>query len=420
MAQFLILSISKKAIFMKNFKILFLFSLLCSNCIHQTKKVEDSNIKEIDINKNLSNTQEINLSAIASSIEYCVLETDEKCLVTPAMSVYCTEEYVVTIGGNQGHAGCYVFERKTGKFVRQISNYGRGPEEYTEIVSFWDGVNEQICVFGNNQFLFFNMDGTLSHKTNRFKHWMWHFVAYEDFYVGYTPNRFGDNTIRIAFYDKTGAFIDSIPNYRTWKRTQTWFSGGGDSWLYVFNNAVYFKEIYSDTLYHIKDFALYPRYVFNTGGRAVPYEIQEGGRYDVIGSLRKKGKVDDRYEKYLIILKIFENNKHLYFTIEYREQLYPAIYDKTEDRLQIISPISIPPIGRDWKIPLYGFTNDLDGGLPFWPQQMISDKEMMRVYTAEELLELDVSKITDPKLKNLLNSIDIESNPVVAIITLNH
>ena len=67
---------------------------------------------------------------------------------------------------------------------------------------------------------------------------------------------------------------------------------------------------------------------------------------------------------------------------------------------------------------LYGFDNDLDGGLQFWPQQMISDKEMMSVYTAEELLELDASKITDEKLKNILNCINEESNPVIAIVTL--
>jgi len=49
---------------------------------------------------------------------------------------------------------------------------------------------------------------------------------------------------------------------------------------------------------------------------------------------------------------------------------------------------------------------------------MISDKEMMCVYTAEELLELDASKITDPKLKEVLNSINEFSNPIVAIVTL--
>ena len=123
-------------------------------------------------------------------------------------------------------------------------------------------------------------------------------------------------------------------------------------------------------------------------------------------------------EKYVIIFKILENSKHLYFAFDNRRQKYPAIYDKTEDKLQIMLPVSIPRLSRDSKTPLYGFENDLDGGLPFWPQQMISDKEMMCVYTAEDLLQLDISKITDEKLKNVLNNLDEESNPVVAIVTL--
>ena len=43
---------------------------------------------------------------------------------------------------------------------------------------------------------------------------------------------------------------------------------------------------------------------------------------------------------------------------------------------------------------------------------------MMCVYTAEELLELDTSKITDEKLKNVLNNLKDDSNPVVAIVTI--
>ena len=67
-------------------------------------------------------------------------------------------------------------------------------------------------------------------------------------------------------------------------------------------------------------------------------------------------------------IKILEDNNSLYFTVEYRNRLYPAIYDKTEDRLQIMPDVSIPSQGIDGKRIHYGFENDLDGGLPFWPE----------------------------------------------------
>ena len=401
-----------------------MFCLLFANCSHLAKRIESSdvsiennNIREIAVIENISKSLKINLSTIASNIDYCILETDKKCLVTPNMSIYCSKKYIVTIGGDQVHDVCYVFERSTGKFVRQISRSGQGPEEYMQTIgSFWDGNNEQVCVLNHPYYLFFNLDGTLSHKIERFKHHMNSFIVYRDCYVGYTPNQFGDNTIRIAFYDKTGALIDSIPNYRTWERTQSWWGWSSDAKVYDFYDELYYKDIYGDTLFHIKDHKLQPRYIFNTGGLAVPYEIQEGGRYDLLAAIR--GDEYDRYEQYIVILEIVENTKHLFFTIEHRKQLYPAIYDKTEDELQIMPSISIPPLSRDRMFPLYGFENDLDGGLPFWPKQMVSEKEMMCVFTAEELLELDASIITDEKLKNVLNNLEIDSNPVVAIVTL--
>lgn len=407
-------------IFIVQFFLLLLFFTCCS---HSEDKIEDEDysLKEIDIIANLSNRQIVKLSDIASGIEYCMLETDEKCFVTGVNCIHSSEDYVVAYGGDSSNRSLYVFERKSGNFVRQISSYGQGPGEYTELVElFWDEVKEQVCVFGSDQYYFYNIDGTLSHQANRFKHRMYRFIPYEAFYVGYVSNPFGNETIRISFCDKTGVLTDSIPNYRSFKRVQTRYTVGGDTWLYTFNQNLYFKELYCDTLYHIKNFTLHPRYVFNTGGRSVPYEIQEGGRYDLMEAMRNGGVYKDRYEKYVCISKIFEDNNSLYFTIEYRRQLYPAIYNKTKAKLQIMPPVTLPPLvlSRDWKIFRYGLENDLDGGLPFWPQQMISDREMMCAFTAEELLALDASKITDVKLKNVLNCIDEDSNPVVVIVTL--
>ena len=392
---------------MKKEFVLIIFILFVFGCSSETN---EDGIREIKIRENLSNTQSINLSDIASSISYVVLETDEKCLISPNMSIYGSKESILTLGSPSSNIGvCYVFDRKTGSFVRQISRVGQGPGEYTELINnYWDKKNEQVCMYSHPNYIFYNLDGTLSHRTPRFKHAINSFVAYGDLYAGYSPNPIGNNTVRIAFYDQTGAFVDSIPNNRFFERTQKVIAVGNYEWLYVFNDELYFKELFCDTLYHIKDFTLCPRYVFNTSGLVVPYEIQAN----------PMAVIRDEYEQYINIIKILEDNIFLYFTIEYRNRLYPAIYDKTEDRLQIMPDVPVLSQSRVGRHPHYGFENNLDGGLPFWPTQMISEKEMMCVYTAEELLELDSSKITDEKLKNVLNNLEEDSNPVVAIVTL--
>ena len=400
----------------------FAFSLMCFiciNCANSTKKVTEDSIREIDIVANLSNTQKVRLSDIASSIEYCVLELDKKCLVTLDMSFYASDDYVIIIN-EADHIGvtpaCYIFERTTGKFVRQISTMGRGPGEYLNTFrSFWDREKGQVCMLGaNNTYMFYNLDGTLSHQTKRFEN-RFDFVAFGDFYVACLRS----NAKRVAFYDKTGALVDSIPNKKKLEKTQTWSFAVWDSWLFAFDNNLYFKDIYNDTLYQVKDFELHPRYLFNTGGLALPYEIQEGEQNNIQEMMRFLRDKGTRYEKYMNIMKILESNRYLYFTINYEKQLYPAIYDKIEDNSKIMSPVSYPMLTPyDKRVPLCGFENDLDGGLPFWPHQMISDKEMMCIYTPEELLELDISKITDSRLKKVLSSIDGESNPIIAIVTL--
>ena len=378
-----------------NYAVIGLVLLLCLSCTNTAKKGKD--IQKINIIDNLSNNQAIKLSTIASGIEYVALETNGESLLPGRITCYSSSDHIVVFGLRM----CYVFDRKKGNFVRQIGSRGQGTGEYLFPYSrFWDAENEQVCFLGNGCYLFHNIDGTLSHQTIPFKPSMSQFVQYEDTYVGYISNADSYATIRIAFFDKKGVLVDSIPNYRSWKRTVTGFGGSGDTdnWVYVFDKNMYYKDLFCDTLYQIKDFKLHPRYVFNTGGLAVPYELQEGGRFDQFGN------GSDKYEKYMNITKILEDNRYMYIAFDFKKNDYKFVYDKKE--------------GNQMTIPLHGFENDLDGGLPFWPEQMISGNEMMCSFTAEQLLKLDKSKITNEKLKNLLNNLKEDDNPVVAIVTL--
>ena len=403
----------------KNFWVLSFAIFFFANCSQPQKQTgaEDDGIPTIVIMANISNAQKVTLSTVASSIDYCMLETERNCVLEPGRQIFGSGDCFVAMNSGMSSNYCYVFDRKTGNFVREISQIGQGPNDYQFPVKVLSGEKGQICLLGGNQYLFFNLDGTLSHKMNN--PYLNHFniTAYEDLYVGYVSNRSGNSTIRLAFIDKTGELIDSIPNHRfvevdgrRGRPLETDFS------FHPFNNNLYYKDIYCDTLYHIKEFTLQPRYIFNTGGRAVPYKLQSEGRVDVREAVA--GREWDRYAKYIVINTILEDVNFLYFTFDYKRMMYPAIYHKSEDKTQILMPESLPQHPSYRISSPYGFENDLDGGLPFWPAQMISEKEMMCVYTAEELLGLDVSKITDPKLKKVLNSIDEESNPVVAIVTL--
>ena len=347
-----------------SFAIAIFFFTNCSQPQKQTE-AEDGGIPVIEIMANISNAQKVNLSTVASSIEYCMLELNKECPIARKEGIYSSGDCFVAISNSQSSNYCYVFDRKTGNFVRHISQRGQGPDDYQRALRVLSGHKGQIFMLGNHQYLFYNLDGTLSHKAsvNKFEPCdSRSIVAYEDIYVGYVINKRGNATIRIAFFDKSGELIDSIPNYRFHDDRPK--PNGIDFSFHQFNNNLYYKDIYCDTLYQIKNVMLQPRYIFNTGGRAVPYELQLD-RVDLREAMA--GRDWDKFAKYIVINnKILEDANFLYFTFDYKRMMYPAIYHKSEDKTQILMPESLPqhPFGS---ISLYGFENDLDGGLPFWP-----------------------------------------------------
>ncbi len=63
-----------------------------------------------------------------------------------------------------------------------------------------------------------------------------------------------------------------------------------------------------------------------------------------------------------------------------------------------------------------GFTNDIDGGAPFWPE-IVDDGKMFQVVKAVDFIKL--SKIyNSPEMKAVAGKITTDSNPVVIVVTL--
>lgn len=59
-----------------------------------------------------------------NSVKYIPLETASNCLIGANPIIHSTEKYFI-ITDNQNH--CFLFDRSTGKFIREIGHYGRDP-----------------------------------------------------------------------------------------------------------------------------------------------------------------------------------------------------------------------------------------------------------------------------------------------------
>lgn len=127
---------------MRNFRMLsfviFLFSYL-SSCVEQ--KSLPLHIV-IDLKEN---TESIRYSQFAQSVDYIELNTNDSCLISDISKIFLDEDTLIVL--DQDRAGVLVFT-KDGRLVKQINDYGNGPNEFVDITAFaLDSVLNQICIF---------------------------------------------------------------------------------------------------------------------------------------------------------------------------------------------------------------------------------------------------------------------------------
>ena len=131
-------------------KIFLIFSLvILGSCQSNSQKVEiTEGIIKIDISKNYPTIQKSEEDFI-SDTEYVPLETNRDILVNSdyAQIRYVSEKYIVIMV--IGHGEVFIFTRE-GKIVTFLNRNGQGPEEYTSVREVvFDEKNEEIFVFDN-------------------------------------------------------------------------------------------------------------------------------------------------------------------------------------------------------------------------------------------------------------------------------
>lgn len=91
-----------------------------------------------------------------------------------------------------------------------------------------------------------------------------------------------------------------------------------------------------------------------------------------------------------------------------KESVWHIVYNKVSGAAK--SPEASNPL---W---MGGMTNDIDGGIPFWPEIIDGDK-MFQVVKAVDFIRL--SKIyNSQKMKAVAEKLTPDSNPVVIVVTL--
>ena len=357
------------------------------------------------IRVNDAKQMQVNLSDYVVSLEYVPLETKRECLIDKNPDFYVLDEYIVATTSRQ----CFLFDR-SGKFIREIGRYGRGPDEYryaswgiinenkqTILLPSWDKRNE-YSLNGNITRYFPTVPNTSMTAA---------YVSDSILVLG-VDNTGGDAINQLAFINQ-GKVVDTIPNYQFFKPYDPGSTGGFGSefYFYRYREDLYYKNVFNDTIFCIKDRKLHPKWVFDMGKYHLSHSIMANTNTFMEEAL-----------KYNRVLNILETEPFLLFSIVREKNNSAFILDKRKNQVFVIQ--------KEQK--LKGFNNDIDGGLPFWPTYINRKQELISFLHPYEMKEMLTNEYFERKnirdeaanlrLKELIGRLQGEDNPVIVIAQL--
>lgn len=382
---------------MKIYSICFLATLLLlASCNNQNHGNSDS-IYEVNLERDIANVSSPPLSHLGSELEYIPLETDSACLIHNISNVFVSDSFLFVSDNNR----LLLFNR-SGKFIRKIGSNGRGPGEYSRIADFVvEKKDKEVYVLSGRIVLVYDFYGQFK-RDFKLGFLSSQFVLNENNELILHPYNFpqaSDKTIYSWYIlNKKGKDRTKIPN--TLKRV----NGGITipiSPLYMYNGTLHFMEFGIDTLYSFENQEKKPHAVFHYGNLKFPPDP----------TIDEAPKTDGKF----YIISILETKKSIFIKICYLFPNYSisnCVFDKSTSEFSVLNDD--------------GFSNDIDGGLAFWPQKIMDDNTMIDFSDAFDLIKyyknkksgMDATK--SDELEKVVKNLTETSNPVIIVLKTNN
>jgi hypothetical protein len=387
----------------------FIAAVFCSCGRKSANQMNDVNsVKVIDL---LSEPESeiTSLSEIESDIEYIPLETNNNSMIKNIDKVKIRDNYIY-IKNNVLDVMC--FDSK-GQFLYKLDKSGRGPEEYTYINDYdISSDNNTLLVLSIRKILEYNISETgFSFLKSIYLN------QPAPVYLSFIP---GTNNILLSVvpWQGTEPALNILINkdgdtlylknncYRYEKANEINFYSATDAIQYAFDNSVYFKEVFSDTIFSVSKASnnFIPRLIFDSHGTIVNTKF----RSDLEYSKSHSGE-------YSQIAYISEVPRYIFYYCMLKGVRYKIFYDKADNKKLEMNPENT-------------LKDDICGG-PGFNLGMNAATEG-KFYSSVEALALkkyvksvDFSKAKvqhsqkKEELKKLADSLEETDNPILIVVT---
>ena len=411
---------------MKHFIIIyayFLFLICC--CARQD--IQDIQVIQIDPELSVQGT--LMLSEVVESIEYILLETNERCLIGTirrSQDIKVSNNYILVYCSNTQK--CYLFNR-SGTFIGKIGDRGNGPGEYMNVSLFAiDEENGHIILSTRagretGQLFYYSLEGTYLHTISvdhrlcgpicaQFNTQYVAMHLNDPFKEGEPPfnySIFSQNYELLVQKVKNIDFVSTIRGVGTYP---------GDYWYYLYVGELHVKNaILNDTLFRIsKNLDFVPKYIIDSGKYAFSSQI-----------LSDPTLYQKEFHSRIFLCSIFETKSSVLLSYIYNNDIYYQSYNKRDGKSILFDS------GKDISGDFFGVNvasgipNDFDGGLDFWPKQqngyllvtwynasLFEENSNKRIPKGTQRDQDQLTKVTT-EVMNYHTNTHTEANPVVVI-----
>ena len=425
------------------------FSLSCHEKTDKTG--EDKLLVDIQVDEGLTNkVDELLLSDVAQDIDIIPLETRKESVIGYVFNMAVGEDDIILNELNRVSR----FSKHDGKFINNIGEFGTGPSDFYYCGGV--GLNEDrqyVYLFTSPEIKTYDLNGKFLSTVKIAKPGtQWDAEAnpgadtrtYLYFNGKHVIRRmlptFDDSKSlwQLGMTDTTGRYIAkySEPACVAYEEGMNRNNSGGKGfepeqvrYFWGANSPVinrYYNHVNclfdsNDTIYRYseKESRLTPRYILRCGTRPTFQEMHVMGKsYD--------------YFHHAFVKDVLETKDYMFLITEKDRSSFLQRVDKKTGAIVSIENVGelkesslMKVIQRKVKQP--GFTNDLCGGLPFFPRNQ-NDRQWVALYEAADLLEqvdIDELKKTDvilpekrEQLIRMLKNMKEDDNPVVMVVTL--
>ena len=381
-----------------NIVIFYLFAIGCQNSNTNT----EFNFKSFEL-KESPKTTGLSLSELEFKvIEYIPLESNDLCLIKSINEIRFGESFFLIKSFNN-----VLKFNIDGTFSSKIGTIGRGPNEYTDVMDIdINKENQDIYLVSTWQkkFIAYSKEGDFirafhcPQNTSNFR-------ITRDGILCYNRNTLGNVEASYNLMDFDGSEIKNYSNRYQWVKSQRdMYVFVYENLFYRFNNTLFKKEVYSDTIYVFEGLNFKPRYVITAGKRLITPEARSKFNPIYIG------------KNYIIPFNMFAFGNYIYYEYAIEQKFIFGFIGSFKDNFTAY-------INQG-----QGLINDLDGGPNIWPRTIKDDNTVISwidAITIKNHVSSKAFKNSTPKypekkkeLEKLADSLKDTDNPVLVMVSL--